>query len=409
MKTRKEATVTMNTRGYAISGTVVAALAATVAFGQWSVPMALSTGKDTQSKSLSVDFKSAKASQILDWMRKSGINFVVETTDVPSDKTYSVHIEGKSKEQVVEAIASALGLNATKKGDIYNLTSDFKWSGEAFPGWSQGDRTEWKDLGEKFKVLGPQLGKEFGDSWKDMDPKKMEEFQKSMKEWSDKMGDFKWEMPDGKDGSKFMWSGPDGKLKELDKQEFEKVWKDHMKDFPKLEFKNLPNAEFKYKMMGPDGKLKELDQKQFEKYWKDHMKDMPRIELKEMPEFNFKELPELKEHMMKLKELQPQIKGEIEKAMKERKSGLLEKERAMKELKDMKLPDVSKIKSGLGDIDKLMDSLTESQMERMKSQGHLKPSDLTPEQRKMLGDFKSDSNFVITFEKDGKRVTIKGE
>ncbi|MHB8637862.1 MAG: hypothetical protein ACYC96_15470, partial [Fimbriimonadaceae bacterium] len=57
------------------------------------------------------------------------------------------------------------------------------------------------------------------------------------------------------------------------------------------------------------------------------------------------------------------------------------------------------------DLDGLMGSLTPSQRERMKQQGYLTPSDLTPGQRKMLGNV--GGKFEIKVKSDKGEMTIK--
>lgn len=438
----------MKTRAYAVTGSVVAALAATLAFGQWSIPLALAPDAQSQSKAFKVDFKNAKAGDILEWLRKQGVNFVVDTSAIPKNKTYTVHIEGKSKEQALEAIAAAMGLRASKKGDIYTLTPGFVWSDSGITEWSPESAEKWKAFGDQYKTWGPEFGKKFGESWKGLTPETEKELEELGKKWKlGPEGTFEWKqvMPDGK--SDFMWIGPDGKSKSLDSKEFEEMMKGHLKDMPKFEFKGLKDGDQEFKWVGPDGKVKDIDKKEFEKLMKEHLKDMPKFEfkglkdgehqfkwmgpdgklkeldhreleklmkehMKDMPKFEFKDMPEWREHLKDLEKLNPEIERKMAEAMKSK--GLADGEWAkslekLKELKDMKLPDMSKMKEGIADLGKLMGSLTPAQMEKMKAQGYLKMGDLSPDQRKMLGDWSKESKFEITFEKDGRRVTIKGD
>ena len=61
----------------------------------------------------------------------------------------------------------------------------------------------------------------------------------------------------------------------------------------------------------------------------------------------------------------------------------------------------------LENVKKFIASLTPAQRELAKKQGHLKPSDLTKEQRELLG-IGTDETVNITFQIDGEKVTIKG-
>ena len=373
----------MKTRMYALSATVVVALAATIAFGQWSVPLALAPNDQKSDKDLSVDFNNAKASEVMDWMRKSGVNFVVETSDIPKDKTFSIHLKGQSKEQVVEAIASVMGLNASKKGDIYTLTPG-RGSWQVFSGkdFESPEKVgEWaKKFGKSFELFGPEMGKKIGEGWNGFGPETEKEFEKLGQIWKESPdGKMQWKGIGPKDSPGFMWIGPDGKTQ----------WKELPKD-----------GKSHFEWIGPDGKVKSMDEKEFNKWMEYHMKDLPKFD---------KDMPEFQGRFQEFKSMEPKIKEEIERALEQKGLADGQKMKALEKLKDLKLPDMAKIKVGLGDIGKLMDSLTPAQMEKMRAQGHLNKSDLTPGQQKMLGDWGKDSKFEITFEKDGKKVTIKGD
>ncbi|MBL8066788.1 MAG: hypothetical protein JNM34_13220 [Chthonomonadaceae bacterium] len=59
-------------------------------------------------------------------------------------------------------------------------------------------------------------------------------------------------------------------------------------------------------------------------------------------------------------------------------------------------------------MDKLFASVSDRQWELMKSQGYLKLSDLTKEQREMLGNPQGDDEFNMTIERNGKKLVIRG-
>lgn len=62
------------------------------------------------------------------------------------------------------------------------------------------------------------------------------------------------------------------------------------------------------------------------------------------------------------------------------------------------------------DVKKLIDSISDAQWKKMKEQGHLKISDLTPAQKEMLGGLKgSHKDLNITISSDDKTLKIQGE
>ena len=67
------------------------------------------------------------------------------------------------------------------------------------------------------------------------------------------------------------------------------------------------------------------------------------------------------------------------------------------------------IKIGGGDIRELMKSLTPAQWDKHEKQGYLTPDDLTPAQKKVIGDLPNSSVFSITVMVDGKKLTIKNK
>ncbi len=303
----------MRTKAFALAGTLFA-LSATMALAQWNVPFALAPVTVDQDHRVTMDFDSATPQQVLDWLKKAGINFVAETSTLPKDKRLTVHLKDQPADKALEAVAEALGLSYTKKGDVYSLKPGFPG---AFSVMSPGQNFEWKELPPSMNGLGP------GDA-------------KQWKEWSQEL-------------------------------------KDSLKDLPKgnWQFKEMPEGTF-------------------------NLKEMPQI--KELLQKQLKEMPELK---MRLKQM-PDVQKELGDAKVREQV-----EKALKEVPDMKKLVLPKLEFGVGDIGKLVESLTPQQWDLSKSKGYLTPDDLTPDQRKMLGTIGSGGDFTITFQKEGKTVTFK--
>jgi hypothetical protein len=60
------------------------------------------------------------------------------------------------------------------------------------------------------------------------------------------------------------------------------------------------------------------------------------------------------------------------------------------------------------DLKQLMESLTADQRQTHERQGHLTFDQLTPEQRRMLGDMRGE-NWTITFTADGRTITVRSK
>lgn len=185
-----------------------------------------------------------------------------------------------------------------------------------------------------------------------------------------------------------------GKMKELKGFQFEG------KDFKMLDEKALQEH------LGKIKNLKPLDEKA--------MKELEQ-HLGKMKEFKF-DPKEMKGFMFDGKEYKPMD----EKSMKQFE------ERMQKWSKDFELKSkdgkafvwdgkaLEGLKMGEGfalrmqDLDKLMESITKDQWALHEKQGHLKWTDLTPAQQKMVGNSKGDKDWSLSISKNGKTLNFKG-
>ncbi|MBS1724623.1 MAG: hypothetical protein JSS66_16900 [Armatimonadetes bacterium] len=408
----------MRTKALAISGILVVAMAATVATGQLTMPWAVPLSVD-QDKNVTMDFTNAPAQQVLDWLKKSGVNFVVETTTIPKDKRLTVHVKSQPMDKAVAAVADALGLGMTKKGDIYTLRNGGSlWTSEAMP---EGQWARMKELpgleGKEKEELLQELGKIHNFEWKEgqeLSPQQKEELEKRMELFGEKMGEFGEKFGKGwRDGQEM---SPEERAKfEKEMQlfgekmgkfgdQFGKGWRDDKKMSPEERAKFEKEMQLFGEKMGKFGE--DLG-KELGKMPKDgwHFKELPGgdWQLKEMPEMDAKMKELLQKHLkdmpdmnFKFKEM-PGFDGE---KLKE------EIQKSMKDIPDMK--NFKFEKGEFADIGKLVDSLTPAQLEKARSKGYLTPGDLTPEQKKMFGKI-GDGEFTVTFEKGGKSVTFKNK
>jgi len=70
-----------------------------------------------QQKRVSVKFKNAKVSEVLDWLENQGVNFV--TTTAPKDARINLSVDNVPLDEVVSIIGNTLGGNFQKHGSTY--------------------------------------------------------------------------------------------------------------------------------------------------------------------------------------------------------------------------------------------------------------------------------------------------
>ncbi|MBS1713274.1 MAG: LytR C-terminal domain-containing protein [Armatimonadetes bacterium] len=191
-----------------ITGFAAAALAATIATANLVPPRVFDPLETGQDKTLTMDFRNAAAQDVFEWLKKSGVDFVVETGSIPKDKRLTVSIKGRSADEAVEAVAEALGMGVTKKGRTFVLRPEAPW------GLSRSD-------GKAF--MAPQFDKDAMKAWRLYAP----DMSKDWEKWSDELKDSFKDLP------KTEWN-------EKDWETFSKGLKDSLKDVPK--WKGLPDG-----------------------------------------------------------------------------------------------------------------------------------------------------------------------
>lgn len=198
-------------------------------------------------------------------------------------------------------------------------------------------------------------------------------------------------------GHPFQW-------KEDDQRAFEQHMKqfgDEMKAF-KFDgeaFKEMKNFKWDEK----DRKAFEMDMKKFGEEMKSFKFDGEALkELKSLKDLKI-DLPDMKGFQLDMEKLHKEL-GESMKSFKMDDSQL-------KALKDFKMSGLKGLPMHFNgkSMGELMKSITDKQWELQKSQGFLKASDLTEEQRKMLGITADSKGFNIAISIDGKELKVKGE
>jgi hypothetical protein len=83
---------------------------------------------DLQSKRVSVRFTNAKAKDVIGWLQKNNVNFVIDDSDLPKDKTVSLNLENQPLEDVLEALGTAFGGSFQKRKEIYVYKPGYHWN-----------------------------------------------------------------------------------------------------------------------------------------------------------------------------------------------------------------------------------------------------------------------------------------
>jgi len=195
-------------------------------------------------------------------------------------------------------------------------------------------------------------------------------------------------------GGPFNFIGPDVKGFAFDEDAMKEL-----KMLPKMfsdqdlkELKALPDMKEFNKDFMKDFKVVIPDMKDFHMSEKDAQK--LRDELRTEMKLVIPKIQELKELKMSDKDKQ-KLRNDIKIELKPLQD--------LKELKNLKTLRID----GNQDIEKLMGSISKAQWDKHAKQGYLKLSDLTPEQRKMLGQNDLKGTWELSYSINGKSLKIK--
>jgi len=386
------------------------------------------------SEKITVQFRDTKPAEVLSWLEKHGVNFVVSAGEISDSARVTLNVQDQPIDDVVNAIARALGghwekengIRVFQKGNAMffspaNGVQEFAPFAK-FPPMDK-DGKAMKD-GDWAKTFGKDFPKDFGP-----------EYQKKMEAWSKdfekKFGpEFQKQMESsGKDWQKSF--GP----------EFQKKMEVFSKDFSG---KFTPEMMEKLKDGDGDVRIYSLDKDGVLKLQKDgklSKEDIAKIR---------KQASEARDQAAKIRvEIQKQFKDGNKLEVFGDKDGKVHffgdkdskfqfftdkdgKARIFgdKDMKtfdgkifgDMKggakvftMPGGDKFFkghtfgfSGNLDIKSFLDGLTSDQQDIQKKRGFIRYSDLTPDQKKLLGD-RPDGKFEITFKVNGDQITIRND
>lgn len=130
---------------------------------------------------VTLDLTNVSAQELLDALKRQNVNFVIETSDLPAGKTYSLHLTNVDESAAMSAVANAMGLMVTQQDRVFSLSR-----GPAMPGFfHQAPFDEFEFLpGSPFGLF----------DHKEMTPEQKAKFEKAMKEFELKMKDFDFKM-----------------------------------------------------------------------------------------------------------------------------------------------------------------------------------------------------------------------
>lgn len=343
-------------------------------------------------KRVSVSFDNATTSDVINWLTKQGVSFMTSNAELPSSERITLNIVDQPLEDVVNAVASALGGHWESRGKILVFHRGVvAWDSARMPEGFKGllDGKEFKALPKGSTGL--------------MSQKDWEQFNKQLKDRMGKGGNF-YMTPD-KSELRTFGQGFDAKdfqkLTEEQRKEMEKAMKDAQRS---MEEARKSGAFERSKLTE-----KQMDEirKSIDAAHKSGAFERSKMSQKEMEELHktlekqFKS-DEWRKGMIDAKQAEKMSKELREKLMRDNK-GMFEK------AKDVEGFRMAPMDFGSQDLQTLVRSLTPDQLEKHRRQGYLNYSDLTPLQRKHLGRMSRDGDWTIQYRGDGRDVTIKSD
>ena len=158
---------------------------ATLSLG-WLGFTATQTAPPAQSPSLdkrvTASMTNASMDEVLQWLRRTGVNFVIDKTHAPKDAKLNLNIVDKPLRDVMDAIASAVGGAWQKHGDVYSLRQGTLF-GTPTPGFP-GEGMEFTlppmnmdELRSHEAEIAPQIREGLRNFKHEIDPKLLEELE----------------------------------------------------------------------------------------------------------------------------------------------------------------------------------------------------------------------------------------
>jgi len=360
--------------------------------------------QDQMHKLVSVAFTGAGVHEVVDWLTKQGVNFMLNESGLPSDKKISLNLVDQPLSDVVDALGDALGGHWEHRGKILVFRNGAGLRG--FPGLGTEGAGSW-DISKLPQMEGLDKGMIEKGLMSDKD---WQAFNKSLQQKYRGRAGMQFMQPgfnfDSKALEKSLLSKDWSKLSEAQAKEMAEMSKKLQKDFSSAKFKDLE---------------KSLGDKDWTKLSEAQAKEMAEMSKKLQKDFNSAKFMDLEKSGMSQKEmdkLRQSIKKQMEMSAKDRQfMSSKDVEKMTREMQSkMKLePFTSKgweggnFDFGGQDLGALAKSLTKEQREIQKRQGFLRVKDLTPAQRRYLGRMGSGGDWTLKYQNGGDEITIKGD
>lgn len=381
------------------------------------------------SQKVSASFNHAAVSDVMDWLTKNGVSFVADDGDLPKDETITLNVQDQPLDDVLNAVASALGGHWERKGQVRVFRK-----GEGFT--VLGDDGDVLTPGKNWKMVAPDAkawsvgpdGKSWsvgpdGKGWKDMP--KIQAFGKD--------GDQMFVMPDIPDVN--INIPPMGDMQGLEKLK-------NLQDMPGLSDDVRKEIEEAMKQaqdaMSKNGEAMKESQSEREEAMKavakameearsaqdnSGMTDEIRKEVEQAMKSAQDAMKSSGEQMKESRAGQEEARKEVEKAMEQARKAI---EQARKEHPEAfgngnffyGNPDgksnTYQYRFGKGattitgsSFKKFANSLSPEQREENRRQGYIRWQELSDAQRKLLGVSGDGKGWTIKIDQDGDEITVK--
>lgn len=368
-------------------------------------------------KSISVRFKDASASDVLDWLSNQGVSFV--TSEVPKNAKVTLNLNNVPLSDAVEAIGAALGGGWERRGSVYVFRNGVFM---AMPG--AGFTAKAMPMNEASRAFGmddPAQAKKWADYAKQMEKRFGEnspfskDIQKRFGENSRFSKDIQQQFGENGDFARNMQKqfGPGSPFEKQMREQMkgqgvdQKQWEEMRKQ---MEKEMGPGSPFQKQMQemqkqfGANSPFHKQMQEQF-KGFEGH----PFMDGKDFPKFDMKFNSEAFAKAMKARE--EALKG-LEERMRVSDKGTFVPPLNDPRFSDMQsfkfvMPKMGDFSFGGQDLKGVAKSLTPAQREKNKKQGFLYWSDLTPEQQQKMGMKEASGNWSITYSNNGESFTVK--
>lgn len=96
-----------------------------------------------QNERVSASMNNASMDDVLEWLRRTGVNFVIEANDPAAQARLNINVNNQPLKDVMDAIANAVGGEWKKNGNVYSLRSGHGLAMAPSVPFGEGEMREW--------------------------------------------------------------------------------------------------------------------------------------------------------------------------------------------------------------------------------------------------------------------------